>query len=160
MWVVVSRGCLRVFSLVNATLSCSFLFSCCSMNTLTFNLSVDVHVGPSPSSTSVFPRFNPTAIFKTSPGTLIFLGWPLNLFSKCAVICCWPPSIFLFLFLFGFFCQSCDKTWRILLLISQHPLRKRPSEDGAAGVTGEKAAQGFLQERLISTFRNTRQVTV
>lgn len=120
MWVLVSSRCLRVFSLVNATLSCSFLFSCCSMNTLTFNLSVDVHVGPSPSSTSVFPRFNPTTIFKTSPGTLIFLGWPLNLFSKCAVICCWPPSIFLFLFLFVFFLP---KLWQNVT----HPLANFPA---------------------------------
>lgn len=47
-----------------------------------------------------------------------------------------------------FFCQSCDKTWSILLLISQHPLRKRQSEDGAAGVTGwedfSETIQGIL----------------
>lgn len=80
---------------------------------------------PVSSSTFVFLLWLPP-ICKTLPRTLNFWLTP-NLFSKCAVVCCWLSFIF---------CQSCDKTCNILLLISQHPSRKRQSEDGAAGVTG------------------------
>lgn len=87
-----------------------------------FDLWVDHHIGQMSPPHLCFPYdSHPSSGLFQEP---LFFGWPLNLFSKCAVICCWLSLIF---------CQSCDKTCNILLLISQHTLRKRQSEDGAAG---------------------------
>ena len=136
---------------------------------------------PLPPPHLCFPFFNPTAIFKTSPGTLfifLFSGWPLNLLSKCAVICCWPPSIFFLFFVFVFFLP---KLWQNVT----HPLANFPAPfeketergRGSGGHWGESveiwAESGCrfrsvtqshisagLPSGLLSTFWNIRQVPV
>lgn len=122
------------FLLVNVMHFCGFLsppphiFNL--MNKLTFDLWV--HIGPFPTPLLCFP---PPSYQKTPLFLFLFFCWVDLLTSLVNVqwFAVGLPHLFIYLILL-------PKLWRnvkyILLLISQHPLRKRQSEDGAAGVTG------------------------
>lgn len=48
-----------------------------------------------------------------------------------------------------FYCQSCDQTWSILLLISQHPLRKRQWKPGSRGHRGVSCSRAQHNGALV-----------